>query len=101
MSTPTAGLATQTPSTAGQPIDAVAANVSGGFIINPLDPADQGLVVGEQLFINQVGPAALSANNTTISLQPGQSYSVIPGTTTTVSVASVQANHKFTCVQWT
>jgi hypothetical protein len=100
MSTPTAGIAVATSSTAGQPINAISPNVSGGFIINPLAPADQGLQNAETLYVSQVGPAALVANDTTLALQPGQSYSVIPGTTTGVSVASVSANHQFTCVQW-
>jgi hypothetical protein len=101
MSSPVAGIATQTSAVAGQPINAISPNVSGGFIVNPLSPADQGLANAEPLFVNQAGPAATAANNTTLALQPGQSYSVIAGTTTGVSVASLSANHKFTAVQWT
>jgi hypothetical protein len=101
MSTPVQGIATATASVAGQPINAISPNVSGGYIINPLTAGDQGLAIAEQLFISQVGPAATVANDSTLALQPGQSYTVIPGTTTGVSVASASASHKFTAVMWT
>jgi hypothetical protein len=100
MSVPVQGLATQTSATAGIPVNAIAANQSGGYIVNPLLPADQGLGSAEVLFVNQVGPSDVQANGTTIALQPGQSYTVIPNTTTPVSVASLSASHKFTAVQW-
>lgn len=100
MSIPVAGLATQTPSTAGLPINAIAANMSGGYIVNPLTAADQGIASSEVLYVNQVGPCDTQANGTTIALQPGQSYTVIPATTTPVSVASISPNHKFTAVMW-
>jgi hypothetical protein len=100
MSTPLAGLANQTSATAGVPVNAIAANQSGGYIVNPLAAADQGLPNAEVLYVSQVGNADTSANNVTIALQPGQSYTVIPNTTTPVSVASNSPNHKFTAVQW-
>jgi hypothetical protein len=98
--TPVAGLATQTSSTSGIPTVAISANQSGGYIVNPLLAADQGIAAAEVLYVNQVGPAVVVANGTTIALQPGQSYTVIPQTTTSVSVASISANHKFTAVMW-
>lgn len=101
MSSPVSGIATQTPSSPGVPVNAIAANQSGGYIVNPLLATDQGLASAEVLYVNQVGAATVTANGTTIALQPGQSYTVIPNTTTPVSVASNSANHKFTAVQWT
>jgi hypothetical protein len=100
MSTPTQGLAVQTPTSPGVPVNAIASNQIGGYIVNPLLAADQGLTTAEVLYVNQVVPAGVQANGTTIALEPGQSYTVIPGTTTPVSVASQSANHKFTAVQW-
>jgi|SRR5215472_17962954 len=100
MSTPVAGLANQTSSTPGVPINAIGPNQSGGYIVNPLAAVDQGLPNAEVLYVSQVGAADTSANNVTVALQPGQSYTVIPNTTTPVSVASGSANHKFTAVQW-
>jgi hypothetical protein len=100
MSTPVAGLISQTSSTPGIPGNAISPNQSGGYIVNPAAAADQGLAVAEVLFVNQVGNATTNANGTTIALQPGQSYTVIPLTTTAVSVAALSANHKFTAVQW-
>ena len=98
--TPIAGLASQTSGTPGLPVNAISANQTGGYIVNPVSAADQGLATAEVLFVNQVGSAITNANGTTIALQPGQSYTVIPFTTTPVSVASLSANHKFTAVQW-
>src|SRR5262245_24584932 len=100
MATPVAGLATQTSGTPGVPVNAIAANQSGGYVVNPLAAADQGLGTAEVLYVNQVLPASTVANGTTIALQPGQSYTVIPGTTTAVSVSAMSPNHKFTAVQW-
>jgi len=100
MSTPVAGLISQTSATAGLPANAIAANQSGGYIVNPLLAADQGLAAAEVLFVNQVTVSDVQANGTTIALQPGQSYTVIPFTTTPVSVAALSASHKFTAVQW-
>jgi hypothetical protein len=100
MSTPVAGLVSQTSATPGVAINAIAANQTGGYIVNPVAAVDQGLASAEVLYVNQVGAATLNANGTTIALQPGQSYTVIPSTTTPVSVASTSANHKFTAVQW-
>jgi hypothetical protein len=100
MATPVVGLATSTPTVAGQPVIAISANQAGGFIVNPLAPADQGLTAAEPLFVNQVASAGLSAYGTTIALQPGQSYTIIPNTTTPVSVCSNSASHRFTAVMW-
>ena len=100
MSMPVVGLATQTSATPGTPVNAIDVNQTGGYIVNPILAADQGLSTAEPLYVNQVGAATLQANVTTIALQPGQAYSVIPNTTTPVSVASVSANHMFTAVMW-
>lgn len=99
MATPIAGPALQTVA-AGVPVNAIQSNQSGGYVVNPLLAADQGLTAAEVLYVNQVGPSDTQANGTTIALQPGQSYTVIPNTTSPVSVAAPSANHKFTAVQW-
>jgi hypothetical protein len=98
--TPVAGLVTQTSATAGLPVNVISPNQTGGYIVNPLLAADQGLGAAEVLYIDQVTTTDLNANGTTIALQPGQSYTIIPLTTTPVSVASASPNHKFTAVQW-
>lgn len=101
MSTPTVGLATQTPSTPGQPIAAIDANQAGGYLTNPILPSDQGLGAAEPLYVDQVNPAKTVANGTTIALQPGQMYAIVPYTNTQVSVASLTPGHMFTAVSWT
>jgi hypothetical protein len=98
--TPVVGLATTTSSTPGIAVNAISPNQSGGYIVNPLVAGDQGLANSEPLYVNQVGTSTLIANGTTIALQPGQSYTVIPFTTTPVSVAASSGNHKFTAVMW-
>jgi D-lyxose ketol-isomerase len=52
------------------------------------------------LYVDQVGPAKTAANGTTLALQPGQSYTVIPNTLTPVTAASNSPSHKFTAVCW-
>jgi hypothetical protein len=101
MSTPVKGPNTVTPVTPGEAIIAIDPAQGGGYIVNPLDAADQGNPLAAPLYIDQVKAAVLAANDTTIALQPGQSYAVIPNTTTGVSVASPNPNHRFTAVQWT
>jgi hypothetical protein len=100
MTTPVAGAASQTSPTPGVAVIAVPANQSGGYIVNPLLASDQGLGTAETLYVNQVTSASENANGTTIGLVPGQSYTVIPGTTTPVTVVSTSPNHKFTAVCW-
>jgi hypothetical protein len=100
MSTPAQGPATVTSDTPGTAVVAINANMSGGYIVNPLDAVDQGVDPAEPLYIDQVKGATLQANDTTLALQPGQSYAVIPNTTTPVSVAAASPSHKFTAVQW-
>jgi D-lyxose ketol-isomerase len=86
--------------TPGTAVIAIATNQAGGYIVNPTIAADQGLATAEVLYVNQVTNATLQANGTTIALQPGQSYTVIPYTTTPVTVSAPSASHKFTAVQW-
>lgn len=100
MATPVSGPNTQTGASPGVPVNAIDPNQSGGYIVNPLLAADQGIAVAEVLYVSQVGPSDVNANGVTIALQPGQSFTVIPNTSTPVSVASLSANHKFTAVQW-
>lgn len=100
MSTPVVGLVTQTGGAPGVGVLAISPNQSGGYIVNPLSASDQGLSAAEVLYVDQVSTATPVANGSTIALQPGQSYTVIPGTTTGVTVASASANHKFTAVMW-
>jgi hypothetical protein len=100
MSTAVAGPASQTSATPGTAVTAIASNQSGGYITNPLNPADQGLVAAEPLFVNQVTNAALAANGTTVALQPGETYQVVPNTITPVTASAASPNHKFTSVQW-
>jgi hypothetical protein len=100
MATPVIGPATITSTTPGTSVTAIDINQAGGYIVNPALAADQGIATVEPLFVNQVTSATLQANGTTIALQPGQSYSVIPNTTTPVTVSSATASHKFTAVQW-
>lgn len=100
MAAPVVGSSVVTSATPGTPVVAIAPNQAGGYVVNPFDPIDQGLVTSEPLYVDQVGNAVTTANGTTIALQPGQSYSVIPNTTTPVTVSSKSASHKFTAVMW-
>jgi hypothetical protein len=100
MATPVSGPTTITSATPGTAVTAIAANMAGGYITNPTNASDQGLSAPEPLYIDQVHNATLSGNGSTIVLQPGQSYSIIPFTITPVTAVAASPNHKFTAVQW-
>lgn len=93
MSIPTAGLAFITSATPGTPVNALDANIEGGYILNPIDAPGN-------LYIDPTGPASTTANGTTSALPPGQPFYAISGSTVPVSVASQVANHQFVSVQW-
>ena len=95
--TPGPGLVSQI-TTGGTAVTAVPANANGGYIVNPLLATDQGIVTAEVLYVNPVTTATTSANGTTIALQPGQSFSLIPGSTLPVSVNAATTGHRFTVV---
>ncbi len=78
----------------------IPANINGGVITNPALATDQGIGTAEVLYINPYGNAATSANNTTFALQPGQSWTVIPGQTTATSANAATTGHKFSVVYW-
>lgn len=83
---------------AGVPVIAMYGPIAGGFITNPSEAIDQGLEVAEVLWIDVMGPATLGTSPSSIPLQPGQTYTVIPGQTTDVSVSAASAGHKFSGV---
>lgn len=84
---------------AGKPVVVMYGPVAGGFITNPANASDQGLPATEILYVDPTGaPAALAVTETTIAIQPGQSYFVTPGQTTNVTVNAVSAGHRFSGV---
>jgi hypothetical protein len=93
MASPTPGLASQTSPTPGVSIPALAENLSGGYITNPI-------TANGNLYVDPVGPASTTPNGTTMEVPPGQTFYAIPGSTSQVSVSSLIANHPFVSVQW-
>jgi hypothetical protein len=93
ITTPTAGLAHITPGTAGQAINALDVNLTGGYVQNPPNATTN-------LNVDPTGPASLTANGTTLALTPGQTFLAIPYSTLPVSVCSSDVNHSFISVQW-
>ena len=85
----------------GAPTVALPASLNGGLVVNPVLAVDQGVPTVETLFVDPTGAApTLYAGGTTFALAPGQSWSAIPGQTTTTSVTSVTTGHKFSSVYW-
>ena len=71
----------------------------GGMIYNPASPQDQQIPVVESIFIDPTGnPAGLSANDTTVEIQPGSSFIVPAGQQYSVSVNAATAGHAFTSI---
>jgi hypothetical protein len=99
--TPQPGLASSIV-VAGTPITVAGSNPNGGYITNPITAADQGFdpnAAPEPLFIDPTGqPATTQGNGTTFRLEPGQTWFLIPGQTTTTSANAATAGHKFSVV---
>lgn len=97
--TPIAGYSSVVP-IGGSAVIAVQPNQAGCTITNPIDPADQGLVTAEPLYVDPVASCGLEANGTTFRLEPGQSFTGTPGSTKPVYVNAASDGHKFTVTSW-
>lgn len=97
--TPSPGAASQV-AVGGTAVVAVNAGPNGGFITNPASGDDQGLANPEPLYVDPVADAKLEGNGTTFRLEPGQTWTLIPGQTTRTSVNATSPGHKFSVVQW-
>lgn len=83
--------------TGGTSIAAAFGPLLGGFVMNPLTAADQG-VPAEPLYLDLTGPAATRETATTIELGPGQMFSFPADFGATVWVNAVTSGHKFSAV---
>ncbi len=98
--TPIAGLNTII-ITGGTSVVVIPNNPAGGYITNPLTATDQGISIAEALYIDPVGSATmLHGNGTIFALQPGQTWTIIPGQTTLTYANAGTSGHKFTAVSW-
>jgi hypothetical protein len=93
MAIPIRGLASQTPPTPGQAVNALSPGLIGGYINNPITNT-------QNLYVDPTQPASTNANGTTMILVPGQTFHAIPNSTLHVSVASQIPNHPFIAIQW-
>jgi hypothetical protein len=82
---------------AGVAIQAAYGPLLGGFVMNPLTAADQG-VPAEPLYLDLTGPAAAKETATTIELTPGQIFNFPANFGGTVWVNANTAGHKFAAV---
>lgn len=73
---------------------------NGCYITNPLTAADQGIGTAEALYVNPAGAATVTGFNATVALQPGQTWSGIPGSTLPISVNAPTSGHRFAFVRW-
>lgn len=97
--TPRAGTATIV-TLGSNPVVVIDIGPNGGIITNPYTPEGQGLANVESLFVDPVSDAGLTGNGTTFELQPGQSWTAIPGQTTRTTVNAQSSGHKFSAVQY-
>lgn len=90
--------------TGGTAVVSVPANPMGGFLQNPLDPADQGIIgSAEPIYVdplNVPGAAPGAGNGTCFVIYPGQSWQIIPGQTTPTRVNAATSGHKFAGIFW-
>lgn len=82
----------------GEAVTVMFGPLAGGVITNPRSAADQGLVQTEVLFVDVSGTAGLAETSTTVPIQPGATFVVIPGQTTNVSVNARSSGHKFSAI---
>lgn len=92
--TPIAGVASVV-TVGGTAVTAVAAGPNGGVITNPLNAADQNLAAAEPLFVSPVTDPILFGYGSTFRLEPGQSWTLIPGQDTPTKVNATSAGHRF------
>jgi hypothetical protein len=98
--TPTAGL-TSVVQVGSQAVRVANGGINGGLITNPLSATAQGLPSPEPLFVDPVGPCtATVAGGTIFALQPGDTWTMIPGQTTPTTVNAASSGHKFVVVIW-
>lgn len=77
------------------------ANINGGVMQNPSQPTDQGLGSAEPIYVDPTGAAAtLQGNGTTFRIEPGQTWTGIPGQTTTTTMNATSSGHKISGVQY-
>jgi hypothetical protein len=79
--------------TAGVAVQVVPPGPGGGTITNPYTAPGP-------LYVDPVASAGTAAQGTTFALQPGQSWSVIPGQTTQTTCNSQSNSHEFSVVWW-
>lgn len=86
--------------TGGTALTAVTGPVNGCYIVNPLSATDEGISTVEPLYVNPVTTATTTGNSTTAALQPGQTFTCVPGQSTSVSVNATTTSHAFVVVKW-
>lgn len=97
--TPAAGTASAIV-TGGAATTLVTGPVKGCYIVNPLTATEQNIAAAEVAQINAVTTAVATGRGTNATLQPGQSFSCVPGQTTNVSAIAATTAHAFTVVVW-
>lgn len=89
---------------AGVAVTSLPANIQGAVIQNPYSAQDQAIVDAEPIYIDPTGgtPGSTpgSGNGPVFTIYPGQTWSGIPGQTTTTRVNAASAGHKFSGVYW-
>lgn len=85
----------------GQAIVVIDIGPEGGIITNPASNTDQGIENAESIYVDPTGAdATIGAFGTSFELQPGQSWTVIPGQTTQTTVNAASAGHRISAVSW-
>jgi hypothetical protein len=74
--------------------------VNGCYITNPLAASDQNISTAEVAYVNPVTTATANGRGTNSALQPGQSFTCVPGQTTSVSAIAATSGHAFNVVKW-
>lgn len=86
--------------TGGTAVALIVGPINSGYVMNPLSNVDQGITsAAEVAWVNEVTTAGTVGNNTNCTLQPGQTYTLPPGFTGTLSANAATSGHAFTVVK--
>lgn len=85
---------------AGRAVSALYGPLFGGLVTNPSTAEEQGLDTVEVLWVDITTTATLGTRSTSVPIQPGQSFYVVPNQTTNVSVNAATAGHRFSAIAY-
>lgn len=86
--------------TAQNAITIASGSIVGGYICNPATATGEGIATAENIYVNPFTTASTTEGNGNTAIVPGQCYTVIPGTKTSVSWVAATIHHLISGAQY-